>query len=37
MEKSRLWGGFIAAFQYPARGYKKKGKGLFGEVDRGRI
>lgn len=36
VEKSRLWGGSIAAFQYPTRGYQKKGKGLTGEVDRGR-
>ena len=29
LEKRRLWGDLIAAFQYLKRGYKKAGEGVF--------
>ena len=36
MEKRRLWGDLIAAFQYPKGAYKQEGSQLFERVYNGR-
>ena len=37
LEKRRLWGDLIAAFQYLKGAYKQEGSQLFGRVDNSRI
>ena len=36
LEKRRLWGDLIVAFQYLKRAYKKGGEGLFAQSDNDR-